>query len=259
MPRLGGGCAFILIQGDRVIHRNAYGTFTPEKVVGIASSSKWISGGVIMALVDAGEISLDDRASKYLPYFTGQEGRNHHSPDVLAHARADKATPAIISTITSLTMDEAVRKIAQCDLIADPGTALYYGGMGMQAAGRICEIATGKPWAEIFRETLGDPLEMDSTDYFGLGGPTKNPNVAGAVRTCVDDYGNYLTMLLNRGVYKGKRILVREGRDHHAVESKREPPHPSARLRRPRRHRPGARQGALRHRLLAGRFRSGNR
>jgi CubicO group peptidase (beta-lactamase class C family) len=47
---------------------------------------------------------------------------------------------------------------------------------------------------------------MDSTDYFGLG-PTKNPNVAGAVRTCVDDYGNYLTMLLGRGVYKGKRVL----------------------------------------------------
>jgi hypothetical protein len=31
--------------------------------------------------------------------------------------------------------------------------------------------------------------------------------VAGAGRTCVDDYGNYLTMLLNRGLYKGKRIL----------------------------------------------------
>jgi dienelactone hydrolase len=37
VPRLGGGCAFILIQGDRVIHRNAYGTFTPEKVAPIAS------------------------------------------------------------------------------------------------------------------------------------------------------------------------------------------------------------------------------
>jgi CubicO group peptidase (beta-lactamase class C family) len=104
-------------------------------------------------------------------------------------------------------MDEAVRGIAKYDLIADPGTALYYAGVGMQAAGRICEIVTGKPWGQIFRETLGDPLEMDSTDYFALGGPTKNPDVAGAVRTCVDDYGNYLTMLLNRGVYKGKRVL----------------------------------------------------
>ena len=205
MPRLGGGCSFILIQGDRVIHRNAFGTFTPEKVVGIASSSKWISGGVIMALVDAGKISLDDPASKYLPYFTDEKA-GITIRQMFSHTHGMRGNARDHLYNTSLTMDEAVRKIAQCELIADPGTALYYGGIGMQAAGRICEIATSKPWTEIFQETLGNPLGMDSTDYFGLG-PTKNPNVAGAVRTCVDDYGNYLAMLLNRGQYKGKRIL----------------------------------------------------
>jgi predicted dienelactone hydrolase/CubicO group peptidase (beta-lactamase class C family) len=205
-PRLGGGCAFILIQGDRVIHRNAYGAFTPEKVAPIASASKWISGGVIMALVDAGNISLDDPASQHLSYFTGKKASitirqmfSHTHGLVRGDARNFLHDP-------TLCMDEAVRGIAEYDLIADPGTALYYAGAGMQAAGRICEITTGKPWGQIFRETLGDPLEMNSTDYFALG-PTENPDVAGAVRTCVDDYGNYLNMLLNRGVYKGKRVL----------------------------------------------------
>lgn len=178
VPRLAGGCAFILIQGDRVIYRNAYGTFTPEKVVPIASASKWISGGVIMALVDAGKISLDDRASQYLPYFTDKKaGITIRQMFSHTHGLTGSARDHLYNT--SLTMDEAVRKIAKCDFIADPGTALYYGGIGMQAASRICEIATGKPWAEIFRETLGDPLEMDSTDYFALG-QTKNPNVAGS-------------------------------------------------------------------------------
>ncbi len=206
VPRLAGGCAFILIQGDHVIYRNAYGTFTADKVVPIASASKWLSGGVIMALVDAGKISLDDPASKYLPFFTGKKAGitirqmfSHTHGLARGDARDSLHDP-------TLTMDEAVREIAKCDLIADPGTALYYAGMGMQAAGRICEITTGKPWAEIFRETLGQPLAMNHTDYFALGS-TKNPDVAGAVRTCVDDYGHYLIMLLNRGVYKGKRIL----------------------------------------------------
>jgi predicted dienelactone hydrolase/CubicO group peptidase (beta-lactamase class C family) len=205
VPRLGGGCAFILIQGDRVIHRNAYGAFTPEKVVPIASSSKWISGGVIMALVDAGKISLDDPASKYLPYFTGKKaGITIRQMFSHTHGLTGNARDHLWNT--TLTMYEAVREIAKGDLIADPGTALYYSGLGMQAAGRICEIVTGKPWVEIFKETLGDPLGMDSTSYYAFGA-TKNPNVAGSVRTCVDDYGNYLTMLLNRGLYKGKRIL----------------------------------------------------
>ena len=205
VPRLGGGCAFILIEGDRVIHRNAYGTFTPEKVVPIASSSKWISGGVIMALVDAGKISLDDPASKYLPCFTGKKA-GITIRQMFSHTHGLKGNARDHLWNTRLTMDEAVREIAKVDLIDDPGKALYYSGLGMQAAGRICEIATGKPWVEIFKGALSDPLEMDSTDYLAFGS-TKNPNVAGSVRTCVDDYGTYLTMLLNRGLYKGKRIL----------------------------------------------------
>jgi hypothetical protein len=40
---------------------------------------------------------------------------------------------------------------------------------------------------------------MNHTDYWAFGA-TKNPNLAGGVRTCVDDYGNYLTMLLNGGL-----------------------------------------------------------
>ena len=205
LPRLAGGCAFILIQGDRLIHRNAYGTFTPEKVAPIASASKWISGGVITALVDAGRISLDDPASEYLPYFTGKKaGITIRQMFSHTHCLTGNARDHLYDT--SLTMDEAARKIAEVDLIADPGTALYYSGLGMQASGRICEIVTGKPWATLFRETLGEPLGMDSTDYFALGS-TKNPNVAGSVRTCVDDYGNYLTMLLNRGLFRGKRVL----------------------------------------------------
>jgi len=205
VPCLGGGCAFILIQGDRVIHRNAYGSFTPEKVVPIASSSKWISGGVIMALVDAGKISLDDPASKYLPYFTGKKaGITIRQMFSHTHGLTGNARDHLYKT--TLTMDEAVREIAKSDLIADPGTALYYSGLGMQAAARICEIVTGKPWVEIFKETLGDPLGMNSTSYYAFG-ETKNPNVAGGVKTSVDDYGNYLTLLLNRGIFKGRRIL----------------------------------------------------
>ena len=206
-PRLGGGCSFILIQGDQVVYRKAYGTSTPGKVVGIASSSKWISGGVIMALVDAGKISLNDPVSKYLPYFTGKKaGITIRQLFTHTHGLARGNARRYLHDPT-LTMDEAVRGIATYDLVADPGTALYYAGSGMQAAGRICEIVTGKPWGRIFQETIGDPLGMENTDYFGIGGPTENPDVAGAVRTCVDDYGKYLTMLLNRGVYKGKRVL----------------------------------------------------
>jgi dienelactone hydrolase len=76
----------------------------------------------------------------------------------------------------------------------------------MQLAGHIATIATGKLWEQLFREKVGDPCEMKSTDYYAFG-PTQNPNVAGSVQTCLDDYGNIVTMLLAKGVFKGRRVL----------------------------------------------------
>jgi len=199
-----GGCALILIEGERVIYRKAFGRFTAETVVPIASASKWISGGVIMALVDERTIRLDDRASKLLPQFQGKKGditirqmfsHTHGFPERPNHHRN-----------TRLTLQEAVDKIAEVPLACHPGTELLYSGLGMQVAARTAEIATGKSWVEIFEEKISGPLEMTSTTYDAFG-RTDNPNVAGSVETCIDDYGHFVTMVLNGGVFRGKRVL----------------------------------------------------
>lgn len=204
LPRMGGGGSLILIKDNRVIYRKAFGAFKPEMVVPIASASKWISGGVIMALVSEGKLNLDDKASKYLPDFKGKVGEitirqmfshTHGWPEQPYHQRN-----------TKLTLEEAAHKIAEVPLVADSGTALFYSGLGMQVAGRIAEVVTGKPWVEIFKEKIGEPCEMKSTNYYAFG-ETKNPNVAGSVQTNIDDYGNFVSMIANRGVFKGRRVL----------------------------------------------------
>ncbi|MFA4945214.1 MAG: serine hydrolase [Lentisphaeria bacterium] len=210
LPRLDGGCGLILIQGDRGIYRKAFGTFEPETVVPIASASKWISGGVILALVDDGVLSLDDQVAKYLPGFTGKKGtltiRQLFSH---THGLPDQPPP---HRDTGLTMAECVQQIAAMKPVADPGTALYYSGTGMQVAGYIATLATGKPWVELFREKIGEPLGMKNTDYYAFG-KTENPNVAGSVETSIDDYGAFVTMILNWGIYHGKRILSEQAVD----------------------------------------------
>jgi CubicO group peptidase (beta-lactamase class C family)/dienelactone hydrolase len=205
LDRMGGGGALMLIQDGQVIYRKSFGAdWTPERAVPIASASKGISAGVIMALVDEGKLSLDDHYSKYLPEYTGKYGQitirqgfshTHGFPEGPQHHRD-----------TSLTMAECVKKFLDIPLIADPGTALYYSGIGMQIDGRIAEIVTGKQWVEIFTEKIGDPLDMKSTTYYAFG-ETENPNVAGSVQTTIDDYGSFTWMLANGGVYEGKRVL----------------------------------------------------
>jgi CubicO group peptidase (beta-lactamase class C family) len=91
-------------------------------------------------------------------------------------------------------------------MLSEPGQLLHYCNQGMQAAGRIAEIAAGKKWVEILEEAIGGPCQMGSTDYYAAG-VTDNPIVAGGARTNIDDFGNYVWMVANRGIFKGRRVL----------------------------------------------------
>jgi len=202
--RYDGGAGLILINDNQILYRKAFGNFTPETVVPIASASKWISACVILTLVDEGTLNLDDRESRYLPEFNGKKG-TITIRQMFSHTHGLPDTPAYHRN-THLMMPEAVRLISELEPVAAPGTTLYYSGTGMQIAGRIAEIATGKQWAQIFQEKLGLPCELKYTDYYAFG-TTKNPNVAGSVQTCLDDYGTIVMMLLGKGLFNGRRVL----------------------------------------------------
>lgn len=217
LPRIDYGCCLILFQGDEIVYRKAFGNFSLDTMVPVASASKWISGGVIAALIDRGLISLDTRASDYLDNFNGPKA-NITIRQMFSHTHGfPERTPADFyrpnyfpnRDTTLNSMQEAVDIIADVPLAYSPGAALYYSGMGMQVAGRIAEIVTGKPWVDIFWETIGEPCGMTATSYYAFG-QTDNPNVAGSVETGVDDYGNFVRMLLNNGVFNGRRVLSEE-------------------------------------------------
>ncbi len=204
IARKHGGCALVVVQGDQVIYRKGFGTYTPDKVIPIASASKWLSGALIMKLVDEGKLTLDDRVSKYIPEFADEKANitirqlfSHTSglpPE--AGCRNDKRT----------TLERCAAEIAQVRLRAAPGEEFYYGGVSMHVAGRMAEVATGKSWNELFVEKIATPLGMEQTDFFAYG-PTDNPRPAGDARSSVDEYARFLRMVLQRGTVDGKQIL----------------------------------------------------
>lgn len=204
VARKHGGCALVIVKDDRVIYRKGFGTHEPDEVIPIASASKWLSGAVMMTLVDEGKLSLDDPVSKYLPEFTDDKAGitirqlfSHTSglpPE--AACRNNKRT----------TLEACAKQIARVKLRAAPGAEFYYGGVSMHAGGRIAEVVTGKPWNDLFVERIASPLGMTQTDFFAYG-PTANPRPEGDGRSSVDEYGHFLQMLLQRGTYNGQRVL----------------------------------------------------
>ena len=62
-----------LTQHGQIVFQKAYGNTTVNQPLALASASKWLSAAVLMSVVDEDKLSLDDKISQYLPYFTGEK------------------------------------------------------------------------------------------------------------------------------------------------------------------------------------------
>lgn len=195
------GAVLLLLKNNQVIYQKAFGDYSVNTVVPIASASKWISASVIMTLVDEGRIGLDEPISKYLPNFTGEKS-TITLRQLLSHTSGLPSEHRCLSD-SSTTLAECVEQISQVRLRAAPGTQFRYGGVSFQVAGRVAEVVSGKSWNTLFEEKIKAPLNMVNTSY----GNTENPRIAGGASSTVQDYANLLQMHLNKGQFNGKQVL----------------------------------------------------
>lgn len=199
------GAALVVYKDNALLYQRYLGSYTAETDVMIASSSKWLSGAVIMSLVDEGKLDLDAPISKYLPYFEGDKG-------AITIRQAFSHTSGLESDYKPaenwlISMDAAARKVAaDAELSTKPGTEFRYGGTSMQVVGRIAEVVSGKSWNDLFKAKLTGPLKMSHTQ-FGKRGAAPNPLLAGGVSSTLPDYLRFLRAIANNGEFEGTRIL----------------------------------------------------
>lgn len=199
------GVAVLVTQQGKVIYKKELGLHVEDKKL-IASSSKWLSAAVIMSLVDDGKLSLQDTVGKYLPIFTKYHKGNITIRQLFSHTSGFPGnSPERYEFDRSMTLETAVNAIAEnTAMIHAPGEKFNYGGVSMHIAGRIAEVITGKDWQALFNEKIGRPCDM-TANYVIMS--FRNPMIAGGVRTSAVDYMHFLEMIVNKGVYKGKRVL----------------------------------------------------
>lgn len=206
-----GGMVVILQRNSSTIYQYNSGGFDENRVVPIASASKWYAGLVLMRLVHTGKLSLDDKVSRYIPSFTGEK------KDITIRQcfALTSGLPGSSETLTEVmgnrrqTFAALADSIASIPLVAKPGSQMNYGGLSMQVVGRVCEIATGKSWNELFRQEVTGPLGLTAT-YYGGYRIGAIPRIAGGVLSNAADYLKVLEMLAGNGMYKGKLYLSKE-------------------------------------------------
>jgi D-alanyl-D-alanine carboxypeptidase len=159
-----------VVQGGRLVYAKAYGKarLEPERVAtpgmqySIGSVSKQFTAAMMLLLVQEGKVKLDDSVGKYLPGLT----------------RANEITVRQVLSMTSGYQDFWPEDYVMTSMMVpgtpqhildvwgskpldfEPGTQWQYSNTNYVIAGRIVEIAGGRPLMEQLRERIFGPLMM---------------------------------------------------------------------------------------------------
>ena len=190
------------------IYEKSVGEFNTKTQAPIASCSKWLTAALVMVLVDEGKINLDDKVSKYLPIFSKYSKGYITIKQCLSHLTGIESEPIRLVDLLKAnkynSLEEEVESFAtKKEIMANPGIEFRYSNIGLNIAGRIVELVTKRGFEQAMQEKILRPLQMRNTSFSSFN--IINPS-GGAVSTA-NDYMNFLSMILNKGMYNGKRIL----------------------------------------------------
>lgn len=207
---LGNDVVALIYKDGKVIHAKELGTdFNAKTQAPIASCSKWLTAALVMMFVDEGKLKLDDPVAKYLPVFNKYMKSYVTIRQCLAHTTGIENEKGNLLKIVQhkkyMSLEEEVDAYAAKEISNNAGTEFHYGTIGLNIAGRVLEVITKKTFDRIIQEKLLRPLKMRATSFMDENGNAPNPS--GGAHSTANDYMNFLSMILNKGMFEGKRIL----------------------------------------------------
>ena len=212
--------------GSVVDERTIYDLASLTKVVGTTTA--------VMILFDEGKIKLDDLVSKYIPEFTGGGKELVTVRQLLEHRSGLPAGRDLWRIARS--PEEARAAVIATPLIAQPGQYYEYSDLGADMLGFIVEVVSGQRLDQFLEARVFGPLHMTDTHFrpdpslrgriapteltpprgYPLRGEVHDENayalggVAGhaGIFSTAADLSIFAQMLLNRGTFKGTRIVA---------------------------------------------------
>lgn len=205
---LSGGAIVLVYKDGKIIYQKALGEFTAKTQAPIASCSKWLTAALVMSFVDQGKLSLDDKVSKYIPIFAKYLKGYITIRDCLSHMTGIESEPISLKSIVErkgfANLEEEVNDFATKKAIqSNPGLEFRYSSVGLDIAGRIVEIVGKRGFEQLMQERITRPLQMRNTSFSSFDAV----NPSGGALSTPNDYMNFLTMMLNKGMFSGKRVL----------------------------------------------------
>ena len=170
------GLSILLRRGAEVVYRNGKGLADAARGLPInaatafelASVSKPITAMAVMQLVEAGRLSQDDAATRWLKglpsswaSITIRHLLSHRSgvPDYLSNVPVDQ-----VSVLDGLTNDSLVQRLVQNErLDFAPGSGAAYSSSNYVLLAQVVASVVGRSFAEHVQQQIFEPLDMRST------------------------------------------------------------------------------------------------
>ncbi|HWT00252.1 MAG TPA: serine hydrolase domain-containing protein [Pyrinomonadaceae bacterium] len=236
------GVSLVIVKDDKVIYMKGLGLkdvgrslpVTPDTLFAIGSSSKAFTAMAAAMTADDGKISLTDSPKKVLPYFKLRDPEADAKItiiDLLSHRSGlDRTDLSMVSG--QLTREELIKVAGLAKPSAKLGEKFLYQNVMFAAAGEIVAKAQGTTWDDFIERRIFKPLGMkDSnttvaetlkTKDYSLGytyndetKETKSVPMreiaaaapAGSINSSARDMAQWLRLMLNGGVFEGKRLV----------------------------------------------------
>ncbi|MER6947950.1 serine hydrolase domain-containing protein [Nonomuraea sp. NPDC000554] len=149
----------------------------PGTLWDLASLTKPIVGLAVMALVETGELALDDPIARHLPEYadTGKAGITVF--ELLTHTSRIPGQQPLYRHCR--TRQELLDALVGLPLRAEPG--VEYSSQGFMILGLMAESAAGVPLDRLVRERVTEPAGMDDTRFLL---PERDRGRAAATEDC---------------------------------------------------------------------------
>jgi CubicO group peptidase (beta-lactamase class C family) len=202
--------ALVWKDGKIVYQKQASLDFNGKAQAPIANAANWMIAALVMTYVDEGKISLDDKVSKYIPIFSTYMKnyitiRNCLTNTTGIRAGEDEVMKAMPRSKFDDLEGEVNSFASKRDIATNPGTEFFYSNMGPNIAARVLEIVAKKSFDRLMMERITRPCKMRGTSFANNDGGAINPS--GGAHSTAEDYINFLSMLLNKGMFGDKRVL----------------------------------------------------
>ena len=143
---------------------------TPDTKFRLGSITKQFTSMLTLQLVEQQKIKLDGKISDYLPDYrkdTGDKVTIHHLLTHTSGIPSYTSQPGFFENVSRnpYKVAEFVTKYASGNLEFEPGTKFSYNNSGYFLLGAIIEQVTGKPYEQVLKENVFDPVGMKNSGY----------------------------------------------------------------------------------------------